>query len=146
MKAWYATENDQTSTQSARLRTTSVNTPTDVVGMLAGFRKSSTDPELQWLPALLLGDYDMPSLTVAPVGSGVVLVYATPNSATSQSAVNPDYAGPEDATVWYMYMGSASEMEADRVIPQELAMEAVAQFLADPDTLPQVDGFVWEQD
>lgn len=115
----------------------------DVVNLLARLRALAGDGLVSSLSIIGDGVY----LDVAEVGnSRVSLMYAASNGDWSFASIDPEIHDDDDASYWFLYHGDASEIPARMAIREDLAMLAVAQYLHHPEVMPQVDGFVWEQD
>jgi hypothetical protein len=123
---------------SEDVRETQVDSPGDVMDLLDSLSLEQTPAGC---PALELVDGDS-FLTLAPTRCGVVMVYMTSESSFSSVGELPR----EGQTVWYVYMGSASEVDARKAVPRNVATLAVEAFMRDSRALPSAPGLAWERD
>ena len=85
-------------------------------------------------------------LILAPVDERIVLFYELDGAVEGYTSVDPSGSLDEEQTYWFSYFGSASEVLQRNSLSQDVAMAAVAQFMADPSTKPMVPGLDWEKD
>jgi uncharacterized caspase-like protein len=116
-----------------------VDTAEETVELLQRLRTNSLEDDDA--PAVIL-DGGRWTLITAPAGDKVAMMYADDNQ--SFMSVYPDNQG--DDTFWFTYGGSPTEVDSRNAVPLSLAITAVTQFMADSSVLPEVQGFVWEED
>jgi len=129
---------------SRRSITVDIRNADDMVALIESLRDSYDDDVL---PSIAIGENEI-YLNVSPVGDArVCLGYGSATADwPSLSLFDPSNSDGDDITYWFTYGGDASELPSRYAIPQPLAMVVVQEFIANPHSIPQLDGFVWEPD
>ncbi|MCL2785338.1 MAG: Imm1 family immunity protein [Propionibacteriaceae bacterium] len=85
-------------------------------------------------------------LHVAPVDYEIILFFQTKDGDQAYTSLDPGKPVNDDDTYWFFFDGSASELPHRYAIAEDLALAAIAQFMADSSVLPGIPGFTWEKD
>ncbi|MDR0432263.1 MAG: hypothetical protein LBH48_02995 [Bifidobacteriaceae bacterium] len=81
------------------------------------------------------------SLVAAPTKLGTVLIYFTDDRSFGSTTRPPGDIG----TIWFTYMGAATEVDARYAVPKDIAAQVLHSFLNDKSVMPQVPGLTWEE-